>query len=332
MRRAVLAGCALVISVSVFSAPPSRAAMTPEEKARRGVVVARVGDRAITTGELEDRIAAVPRFQLSSFGTTPDAVRHKFLEQVIVPEVLYSLEAQAQHMDREFETSGHVMRAHANASWRAIQGEVGPSISISMDDVRAYYEANKTRYDTPERFQVWRILCKTREEAMAVLEAAKKDPTVPNFNALARDHSIDKATNQRGGNLGFVGLDGTSNEAGLHVEPGIVKAASQVRDGEIVPQPVPEGSAFAVIWHKGTIAAIRRPVEDVAPQIRDTLRKQREELAMKALVAKLRAKDVHELNEDVLNGIEISSVDGTVEPRRRPGQVPPFNPNQALPR
>jgi peptidyl-prolyl cis-trans isomerase C len=332
MRRAVSTGCALVVSVSLFTGARSRAAMSPEEKARRLVVVATIGGREITTGELEDRIAAVPRFQRSSFGTTPDAVRHKFLEQVIVPEVLYALEAQSQHMDTEFETSGHLMRAHANASWRAIQAEVGPSIKISMDDVRAYYEANKTRYDTPERYQVWRILCKTREEAIAVIDAVKKDPAVPNFTALARDHSIDKATNQRGGNLGFVAMDGTSNEAGLHVDPAIVKAAAQVRDGELVAQPVPEGSAFAVVWHKGTVGAIRRPVEDVAPQIRDTLRKQREELAMKALVAKLRAKDMHELNEDVLNGIEISSVDGTVERRRRPGAERPFNPNQPLPR
>ncbi len=306
--------------------------MSADEKARRGVVVVKIGSHDITTGELEDRIAQVPRFQLGTFGTTPDDVRHKFLEQVLIPEALYAQAARDQHLDTQLPTSGLVMRAQANAAVRTARAELGPATAVTMKDVQAYYEENKSRYDTPERYNVWRILCKTREEAVAVIETAKKDLSVANFNTLARDHSTDKATNQRGGNLGFLALDGSSNEAGLHVDPAVAKAAASVKDGELVGQPVAEGAAFAVVWHRGTVPAVRRPVEDVASQIRDTIWKHREELAIKKLIAELRTAHLKEVNDGLLNGIEISSVDGAIEPRHRPGQVAPINPSRALPR
>jgi peptidyl-prolyl cis-trans isomerase C len=306
--------------------------MTPEEKARRSVVIAKIGSREITTGELEDRIAQVPRFQLATFGTTPDAVRHKFLGEVVIPEALYAEEAHDQHLDAHYPASELVKRKYADAAVRTVRAELGPATAIPMDQVRAYYELNRSRYDTPERFNVWRILCKTREEAVAVIDAARKDLTVASFNTLARDHSIDTATNQRGGNLGFLSLDGSSNEANLHVDPAIARAAAGVKDGELVVQPVAEGMGFAVVWHRGTVPAVRRPLEDVSSQIRDTLWKHREELAVKKLITDLRGKDLHEMNEGLLNGIEVSSVDGAIEPRRRPGQVAPLNPSQTLPR
>ena len=340
-RRIV--GClGAVLLISLGWGGRSHAAMSAVEKARRSVVVAKVGSREITTGELEDRIAQVPHFQLATFGATPDAVRHKFLEEVVIPEALYAEEAHDEHLDGHYPASELVKRKYADALVRSIRADLGPAAAISMDDVRAYYEQNKSRYDTPDRYNVWRILCKTREEAVAVIDAAKKDLTVANFNNLARDHSIDKATNQRGGNVGFLALDGSSNEAGLRVDPAIAKAAASVKDGELVAQPVPEGSGssediakppgFAVVWHRGTVPAVKRPVEEVAAQIRDTLRKHREEQAVKKVITDLRARQVHELNEGLLNGIEVSSVDGAIEPRRRPGQVAPLNPSQSLPR
>jgi peptidyl-prolyl cis-trans isomerase C len=333
VRRSLVAASVLaVLAESLLTGVPSRAAMGPEEKARRSAIVAKVGPKQITAGELEDRIAEVPRFQLTMFGDTPGAVRHKFLSEIVVRDALYALGAEAEHLDTQLPTVNILKRALSNATVRAVRAELGPASAIPNEEVARYYEKNKSRYDTPERYAVWRILCKTREEALAVIDAAKKDLTIPAFNALARDHSIDQATNQRGGNLGFVGLDGTSNEAELHVDPATVKAAATVKDGELVPSPIPEGGNFAVVWHRGTVQPVHRSVEDVAAQIRDTLWKRNEEIAVKNLVASLRARDLKELNDGLLNGIEISTVDGTVEPRRRTGQVTPLNLGQSLPR
>jgi peptidyl-prolyl cis-trans isomerase C len=315
----------LALAIAGLATFATRAsAVDDPDQARRAGVVARVGARTITVGELEDRLAAVPRFQLVTFGATPDAIRRKFLNDVLVPEVLLAAGAEERHLESEPPTDHQLERARSNATLRAVRAQIGPATAITADEVKRYYEENKSHYDSPERLNLWRILCRTREEAVAVLDAARKDATVPSWNTLTRDHSLDKATFMRGGNLGFVGPDGTSNEAGLKVEPSIVKAASAVRDGELVPAPVAEGAYFAVVWRRGTVGASKRSVDDVAAQIKDTLWKEKKERAEKKLLDDLRARDVKELNEPLLAQIEISPQDGAILPKRRPGQVLPL--------
>jgi len=299
---------------------------TAAEQARRATVVARVGPRTVTAGELEDRLAAVPAFQLATFGGSPAAVKRKFLEQVLVQDLLLAQGAEARHVDQQLTVSQALSRARSDATLRATRAQIPTAAQLSFEDVKRYFEENRSKYEAPERTNVWRILCKTREEAAAVLDGAKKDGTIATFTSLARDHSIDKATFLRGGNLGFVGADGQSNEAGLKVDTAVVKAALEVKDGEIVPHPVAEGDAWAVVWRRGTIPASHRTLSEVEPQIRDALYKQRIEESQKKLLDDLRVAHLKDLNEPLLNGIEISQSEGNVVPRRRPGQVPPITP------
>jgi len=315
-----------LIFASLFASRSPRAEMSAEEQARRAKVVATVGSKTVTVGELEDRLATVPRFQLATFGDSPDAIRRKFLNDVIVQDLLLSLGAKEKKLDEDLATKHQLDRALSSATLRAVRRQIGVASAIPMDDVKKYYEENRSRFDAPERYGIWRILCKTKEEAQEVLDKAKKDATPKNFEALARDHSVDKATYLRGGNLGFIAPDGTSNEAGLKVDPAIPKAAAGVKDGEFVAQPIAEGENWAVVWRRGTIAPSKRSVEDAAAQIRDTLWKQRVEAAQKKLEDDLRAAKVRDVNPDLLRGIDISTSDGNIVPRKRPGQVAPGKP------
>ncbi len=290
---------------------------------RRAQTAVTVGDRAITVGEVEDRLAQVPPFQLKTFGNNDAEIRKAFVEQVIVPEALWSQGAKARHIDTHVPTRFDLDRARAQATLRALKVRLGSAQNVSMDDVQAYYDKNKARYDAPERYQIWRISCATREEAQSVIAEAKKEPTVPKWNKLARDHSLDKATYLRGGNVGFVTLDGQSNETGLKIEPAVAKAASSVRDGEIVADPVVEGSGFAVVWRRGTVGASHRSVADVKEQIQWSISRQREEDEKKKLLADLRTKNLKEENPEILTGIDVAPPDGLIVPRKRPGQVAP---------
>jgi peptidyl-prolyl cis-trans isomerase C len=309
MRRAVAASAGLVAGVLLVHG--DTLADDAGAAARRTTAIATVGtgpgSRVITIGDLEDRLAGMPSFQRSTFGAAADGIRRRVLEEVLVRERLLSLGAQASGLEAQPAVARALDRAVSSSVVRAIRADLGPAADISMSDVRAYYERNRARYDAPARYQVWRILCKTSDEAGVVLAAAQADATPKTFAQLARDHSQDKATALRSGNLGFLAADGTSSEPGLRVDPAIVRAAQAVRDGDLVPAPVVEGDFFSVVWRRGTIVARKRPVEEVAEPIREILSRERVKTAVDALVASLRAAKVRDVHAEYLDTVDIST-------------------------
>jgi peptidyl-prolyl cis-trans isomerase C len=307
MRRAT-AIAVLFVTLAIEVAAPAEDGGA--ESGRRAKIVARVHPtRAVTVGELEDRIAQMPAFQRAAFGDTADAVRRHVLTDVMLPDTLLSLGAEGEGLGERLPTSYAIERALSGATVRAIRVRIGPASAVSMDDVRAYYEHNRARYDAPERYQIWRILCQTREEAQVVLDATKSDPTPATFTRLAREYSQDKATYLRAGNVGFVTAEGTSSEPGLRVDPLVVQAAQKVRDGSLVPEPVAEGERFAVVWRRGTIVSTKRTVDDVAAQIRDTLWKTRLKEETDREIAHLRASKLRDINEGLLDTIDLRASD-----------------------
>jgi peptidyl-prolyl cis-trans isomerase C len=291
----LLLSAATVVGAALVVAPIARA---DGDAGRRDLVVAHVGPtRTITVGELEDRLAVLPAFQRATFGADAAAVRHAFLEQVLVPEALEALGAEADRLGEALPASRAIERARSQATVRAVRARIGPASAISAADVQKYYDANRGRYDTPERLQIWRILCKTKDEAQAVLDAARKDATPKTFGDLARDHSLDKGSRLRAGNLGFIGPDGMSSEPDVLVDVALVHAAQGVRDGDLVAAPVPEGEYFSVVWRRGTIAATKRTVDQASAQIRDALWKARVKEETDALVASLRKAKLRDLSE-----------------------------------
>lgn len=280
------------------------------ERARTAAVVVRVGSHAVTVGELESRLALVPRFQLTEFGKTPAEIRQGFLERVVVPELLLAEGAEAEGIAKKLPWSHQVARVRSGATLRAIRATVPSASQIAAEEVSAYYEANRSFYDSPERVHVFRILVGTQAEAEALLVTLKKDLTLKAFTELARDKSLDKATNLRAGNLGFLGPDGSSNEAGLKAEPALVTAARTVKDGELVPKPVPEGPSFAVVWRRGTVAATKRTLEEATPQIRDTLARRKLDAATTRALEELTKAHVTERNDAPLSVFNVHIDDG----------------------
>lgn len=271
----------MLLSTVSSSTRSHATALEDAERARKSVIVAKVGKRSITVGELEERLAEVPRFQLVEFGKTPGEIRASFLERILIREALLAEGAEAESLTKELPWSKEIDRVKSSAALRALRAQVPSAAEVPQAEVAQYYETNKSFYDSPERVHVQRILFSSEADAKAAITALQKDLTLKAFADLAREKSLDKATNMRGGNLGFLGPDGASNEAGLKADPGLVTAAKTVKDGELVAKPVPEGPNFAVVWRRGTVAATKRTLDEVAPQIRDTLSRRKLEEAQK---------------------------------------------------
>lgn len=318
---AVTAAIVPAIPRSGHAEPDASDAPGPEA-ARRSKVVVTVGAHEITVGELEDQLATIPPYQTAIFGGTREAIVRTYLDQVLARDMILAAGAEQRGLDQQVPTKQQLDRALSTAALRKTRSAYPSAAAIPAADVQKYYDENKSRFDSPERINLWRILCKTKDLAATVLEAARKEPTIAKYNDLARDHSIDKATNLRGGNLGFVGPDGASNEAGVKVDPALVKAAQSVKDGEFVPQPVAEGDHFAVVWRRGTVPPNRRSVDESSAQIRAALFRERTELAEKKLIDDLRAKHVKEVNTGLLGLIELRPFDGGLGLPRNPVGIP----------
>ncbi|WP_437908114.1 peptidyl-prolyl cis-trans isomerase [Sorangium sp. So ce327] len=282
--------------------------------------VARVGDAAITASEVERRLAQVPPFQLQTFGRTPEEIRKNFVNQVLVRELLLAQGAAAQKLTERADVQDRVRGVLRSALLQRIQAEAAASSPVTDEEVRAYYEAHRDRFSSPAMVALWRILVATRAEAEAILAELKKDPSPQRFKEIAREKSLDKATSMRGGDLGFVAPDGATSEPGLKVDPGLLSAAAGVKDAELVPEPVPEGDGFAVLWRRQSRKPVSRSIEQEAPSIRQILAHGKAEAQVKQLLERLRAQDVSGHAPELVDLIDITST-GDLQPKRRPGTL-----------
>ena len=303
--------------------------MSADEVARRSAVVAKVGASTVTLGELEDKLALVPNFQRPVFGKTDDEIKSRFLDDVLIADALVAEAATKEKLGARVDLRLRMARARAEATLRATRAEVPAASTISKEDVAKYYEAHVDRFVLKERMQLWRIMVRTEAEANEILDLMKKDGTPKEFGRLAREKSLDKATNLRNGNLGFVAADGTASEAGIRVAPALAAAATKVKDGELVPQPVPEGDFFAVVWRRGSTAAKKQTVDQASTEIRDAIVREGVEKRTKALIEDLRKKNLTFLDHAGLASFDIHVGDATISVRKvaaggsaRPSAVP----------
>ena len=77
-----------------------------------------------------------------------------------------------------------------------------PSISISEEEMKNYFETNKETFNQEEEVKARHILVETEEKAKEVLEKLNAGG---DFAELAKEYSLDEATKELGGELGFFG-------------------------------------------------------------------------------------------------------------------------------
>ncbi len=291
--------------------------MRAEQDSRQQAIVATIGTTEITVSLLEQRLKSVPDFQLATFGKTPDEQKRNFLDQVMVKEALLAEGAKSKKLDETPEVRERTDAALRGARLNLLKTE----LAVTPEEISAFYVENVSRFDSPERIAVYRILCLNKEEAASVIAEFKRDGTLAHWNDLARERSIDKATSLRGGNLGFLAADGSSNEPSVRVDPTLFKAAAKVKDGEVVGEPVKEGYAFAAVWRRGTVPAAHHTMDEEVGAIRQVLTRKKLEEGTRALLKSLRAERNVEEEPQLIDVLEVDS-SGSVLQRKRPGVVP----------
>lgn len=175
----------------------------------------------------------------------------------------------------------------------------------SSDALRAELDAHRREFEKPERLRLSRILLGSREEAEKLRARMPKNLTADEFRKLAREHSIDQATHQRGGDLGFVAPDGTTDIPEVRADPALYAAALPLEEGAIAPEPIAEGTGFALVWRRGRLAAVPFDEARATESVRASLRRQAAEKSARELNDELQKKYVRDVHAERLAQLKI---------------------------
>jgi peptidyl-prolyl cis-trans isomerase C len=290
------------------------ALVTPAYAEPADPVVVEVGTIALRASDVARRLGAVPAFQRRTFGANDAEVRRHFVDAVLVLELLIGEEARRRQLDSVPRVRLRVREALQRALGEALLTDAR-SAGTPDEIVRAYYESHRNDYEKPERIRIARILVDDEALARKVLSEAKGSAGLEHWNQLARDHSLDSATKLRGGTLGFVFPDGRTDVPQVAVDPVLYAAASKVKDGELVVEPIKEGTHLAVVWRRGTLPKTSRSLDSERDAIVAILTRERAEKAFGTLREDLRRQGLKEANPALLEALPPDPPDAPAPPR-----------------
>ncbi|MCA9734179.1 MAG: hypothetical protein H6696_02385 [Deferribacteres bacterium] len=113
-------------------------------KSRPGEVIATIGDREITTGDLEYEMKMLPPYMKSQI--KDGANKLEFLRQYIATELLFD-SARRQGLERDPEVTENAFQAKKTFMvQKLLQEELSKDVSLSEDDLRNYFQANLGKY------------------------------------------------------------------------------------------------------------------------------------------------------------------------------------------
>ena len=230
------------------------AAQTAAPSADPAAVVATVGERRITAGQVEQAIADMGnRMQ----NVPAEQARQRALDALIDTYVLADLaEKQGLAESDDFKQQMDTART------RALQGAYFRDVitkGITDEAVKAEYERGIADVKPQTEVRARHILLKTEDEAKAVI--AQLDGGA-DFETVAKEKSTGPS-GPRGGDLGFFGRG--------QMVPEFEQAAFALKPGEVTKEPVKTQFGYHVIKLEESRAKPAPALEQVEPQIRNKL-------------------------------------------------------------
>jgi len=290
-------------------------------------VLARVEDQVVTVGnfrrEMETRGGNVP----GMFAT--EEQRRALLEEMIRFRAMV-IRAKAEGLDRDPD----VVAVFERAMVEKYRGEhLGASdLEISDEEVEAYFAAHQSQFQRPERFKAAIIRVslprnatpENREKAgekieQALEETRKLAPGTTHFGPVARRYSDDRASRYTGGVIGWLVDDPRRH---YKWDRAVLEAVFSLSEpGEIAPVVRTDEGLYLVrlVDHED---AQTRPLEVLAPGIRQRLRHDKNREALDQFEADLLEGMKVEISEDLVSEISPPSPEVPKDRDNKPPRLP----------
>ncbi|HZO03257.1 MAG TPA: SurA N-terminal domain-containing protein [Burkholderiales bacterium] len=180
-----------------------------------------------------------------------------FLPQVKIDEAQVKAHYDANQAD--YRTPERVRAEYLVLSAAALSRQDPPTEA----EIKAAFEARSSQFRVEEQRRASHILVKTKEEADKLLQDLKKAPG--RFAELAKKHSQDPGSAEKGGDLGWFGR-------GMMVKP-FEDAVFKLAQNET--QTVESEFGFHVIRLTGIQGAKARPFDEVRKELAEELARQK---------------------------------------------------------
>lgn len=259
---------------------------TPKINAQEETPLVSVAGKAVPKLEVEDALRQCRH-------NAPDVELGECIDRYWVPRWLLDERARSEKLDQ----TDALLRARRQILATRLTEKLSNDAPEPTDaEIEAYLQKHERDFEKPLRIRIFRILVSNENKANQLLEKLNETTTIADFRSLAREHSVDRATNERGGDLGFVWPDGSTDVPQVSAETSLYEAASELEDGEFAEAPVPEGKHFAVLWRRGSL-----PAETTNESSRRVARlriiEKKAEEATRSLLAKLSEQVTNRDNE-----------------------------------
>ena len=201
---------------------------------------------------------------------TPAAEEHGIeitqadVDQAIEELITARYQGQRAQLDEEIKEQGLTESQFRELMYDQVLSdslriEVTAGVEASAGEVRAFYEDNRSRFETRRAQHILVAERALAEQLAARLQAANERNVEDLFSELAREHSADPASARSGGDLGY-------HPAGTFPEP-FDETVGRLAEGE-VSDPVKTESG----WHVIRLMDVRvEPFERVRDDIVDYL-------------------------------------------------------------
>lgn len=274
-----------------------------------GEVIATVDGAPVGLDDLKRQIARTP---------PADGRAHSREERLEALDVLLEEEVLFQEaLKRGLYHDSKVRKILTNLLLREEVYSQVKADDIAEEDLKAYYEAHKDEFVTPEKVQVRRILLRSSDErdpAKTMAEAAqiraelKRDPRL--FSELATKRS-DGPYRRRGGDLGFVSREG---KPGVDAE--VIERAFGMQINEI-SEPFELAGAVHILQLVNRRERTERSFDQMKGSVVRMVKQERHEALKDAYIRDARAKYEVKVEED-----KVLAADLARRPQLRSMQTP----------
>jgi len=273
-----------------------------DTRARKGAVAAKIGERQITLGEIDQAIQRFPESVQKQFADP--AAKRDFARSYVAQELLaekakrLGLERDPEVLQSQAEAERSILIQHL------LRREVSNKVSIQPSDVELYFQGHQEQFQTPRRVRAAHILLADQSGAD---EARRRLDNGEDFAALAREISLDEATREKGGELGWVvdrapfrvpGLKGDSEPA--------ARAILALNEAQ-VSSPVSAQAGFHVFKALEVRPAESMPLEQARPMVEGLLRRQREQELEQKMIEELMAAEKVQIYDDAFGPAQPAS-------------------------